>query len=60
MTPLWYFEELKISRTASYYDVTVDGNTVKDVAWYYPETFEKAKYIEGYIAFYKVSNIQWN
>ncbi|KAK7014092.1 hypothetical protein VNI00_019414 [Paramarasmius palmivorus] len=39
--------------TASYYDASVDGNTVKDIAWYYPSTFEKAKHIEGYVAFYK-------
>lgn len=39
--------------TASYYDVTVDGDTVVDVAWYYPRASEKAKNIEGYVAFYK-------
>ncbi|KAK7056647.1 hypothetical protein VNI00_002364 [Paramarasmius palmivorus] len=39
--------------TASYYDASIDGNTVKDIAWYYPSTFEKAKHIEGYVAFYK-------
>ena len=44
-------------RTASYYDVTVDGNTVQDVAWYYPKPLDKAKTIEGYVAFYKVSSV---
>lgn len=44
-------------RTASYYDVTVDGDTVADVAWYYPRASEKAKNIEGYVAFYKVCNV---
>ncbi|KAJ7855929.1 DUF427-domain-containing protein [Mycena olivaceomarginata] len=39
--------------TASYYNATVGDNTVKDIAWYYPSTFEKAKNIEGYVAFYK-------
>lgn len=39
--------------TASYYDVKIGNDTVKDAAWYYPETFDKAKNIEGYIAFYK-------
>ncbi|KAJ7695973.1 DUF427-domain-containing protein [Mycena rosella] len=39
--------------TAAYYSATVDGKTVKDVAWYYPETFEKANNIKGYVAFYK-------
>ncbi|KAF9465763.1 DUF427-domain-containing protein [Collybia nuda] len=39
--------------TASYYNATVNGNFIKDVAWYYPSASEKAKDIEGYIAFYK-------
>ncbi|KAJ7459665.1 DUF427-domain-containing protein [Mycena latifolia] len=38
---------------ASYYNATVDGTSVKDIAWYYPETSEKAKQIKGYVAFYK-------
>ncbi|KAI0643166.1 DUF427-domain-containing protein [Trametes meyenii] len=40
--------------TASYYDATIGGKTVvSDVAWYYPETKEKANNIKGYVAFYK-------
>ncbi|KAI5896702.1 DUF427-domain-containing protein [Schizophyllum commune H4-8] len=39
---------------ASYYNVEVDGNTIKDAAWYYPNASEKAKNIENYVAFYKV------
>ena len=39
--------------TASYYDVVVDGNTNSDAAWYYPETKDAAKEIEGYVAFWK-------
>jgi len=39
--------------TAAYYSVEVDGNTVKDVAWYYPTTKEKANNIKGFVAFYK-------
>ncbi|KAJ7043907.1 DUF427-domain-containing protein [Mycena alexandri] len=39
--------------TASYYNANVDGNSVKDVAWYYPNALDKAKNIEGYVAFYK-------
>ncbi|KLO17271.1 DUF427-domain-containing protein, partial [Schizopora paradoxa] len=39
---------------ASYYSVSHDGKTVKDAAWYYPETKEKANHIKGYVAFYKV------
>ena len=38
---------------ASYYTINVDGNKNKDAAWYYPETKNKAKNIEGYIAFWR-------
>ena len=38
---------------ASYYDVTVNGNTNKDAAWYYPEAKPDAKNVEGYVAFWK-------
>src|SRR5262245_23533563 len=39
--------------TASYYDLTVDGDTNRDAAWYYPETKDAAKEIENYVAFWK-------
>ncbi len=39
--------------TASYYDIVVDGETNGDAAWYYLETKEAAREIEGYIAFWK-------
>ncbi|NNC84194.1 MAG: DUF427 domain-containing protein [Flavobacteriales bacterium] len=39
--------------TASYYTVEVDGEQNKDAAWYYPETKDMAKEIEGYLAFWK-------
>ncbi|OJW81176.1 MAG: hypothetical protein BGO69_04560 [Bacteroidetes bacterium 46-16] len=39
--------------TASYYTLEVDGKENKDAAWYYPETKEAAKNIEGRIAFWK-------
>lgn len=39
--------------TASYYDVVVNGETNSDAAWYYPETKDAAKEIEGYVAFWK-------
>lgn len=39
--------------TASYYNIEVDGQVNKDAAWYYPTAKEKAKNIEGYIAFWK-------
>lgn len=38
--------------TASYYDVTVDGKTNKDAAWYYPDPSKLAEKIKGYIAFW--------
>ena len=38
--------------TASYYDVVVDGETNRDAAWYYPETKDAAKDVEGYVAFW--------
>ena len=38
---------------ASYYNVEVNGETNKDAAWYYPSAKEKAKNIEGYVAFWK-------
>ena len=38
---------------ASYYNIEVDGQVNRDAAWYYPLTKEKAKQIEGYIAFWK-------
>lgn len=39
--------------TASYYTISVDGKELKDAAWYYPAPKDKAKNIEGYVAFYK-------
>lgn len=39
--------------TASYYTVEVNGDRNPDAAWFYPQTFEKAKNIEGYVAFWK-------
>jgi len=38
---------------ASYYSVEVDGQVNKDAAWYYPTAKEKAKNIEGYVAFWR-------
>lgn len=38
---------------ASYYTIEVDGKVNPDAAWYYPETKEAAKNIEGYVAFWK-------
>jgi uncharacterized protein (DUF427 family) len=38
---------------ASYYSLRVDGEINQDAAWYYPQTKEAAKNIEGYVAFWK-------
>ena len=54
-----YFKESSTHTTcgwkgvASYFSVVVDGKENKDAAWYYPECKEKAKNIEGYVAFWK-------
>ena len=53
-----YFQESDLHTTcwwkgrASYYDVTVDGETRKDAAWYYPDAKDAAQEIKGYVAFY--------
>lgn len=39
--------------TASYYSVTVDGQTNADAAWYYPEPKDAAANIRGHVAFWK-------
>ena len=38
---------------ASYYTLEVEGQENKDAAWYYPTAKDRAKNIEGYIAFWK-------
>jgi uncharacterized protein (DUF427 family) len=38
---------------ASYYDVTVNGKTNADAAWYYPNPKDAAARIKGRIAFWK-------
>ncbi len=54
-----YFKESTTHTTcpwkgvASYYTIEVDGQQNKDAAWYYPTAKEKAKNIEGYVAFWK-------
>ena len=39
--------------TASYYTIEVNGQENKDAAWYYPQTKDAAKNIEGYVAFWR-------
>ena len=44
---------------ASYYDVTVDGETAKEAAWVYPVTKSPhAKPIEGYVAFWRGAQVE--
>ena len=38
---------------ASYYTVDVDGKVNPNAAWYYPQTSDRAKKIEGYVAFWR-------
>lgn len=39
--------------TASYYAVTVDGQTNPDAAWFYPTPKDAAKQITGHVAFWR-------
>ena len=39
--------------TASYYDITVNGKTNPNAAWYYPEPAKAAAQIKGRVAFWK-------
>jgi uncharacterized protein (DUF427 family) len=39
--------------TASYYTIEVNGEKNVDAAWFYPQTRDAAKGIEGYVAFWK-------
>ncbi len=38
---------------ASYYNINVGGKKNENAAWYYPETKDKAKHIENYVAFWR-------
>ena len=38
---------------ASYYSLTVDGQTNTDAAWFYPDPKPAANQIKGYVAFWK-------
>lgn len=54
-----YFKESTTHSTcpwkgqANYYTLEIKGETNPDAAWYYPQTKDMAKPIEGYIAFWK-------
>jgi uncharacterized protein (DUF427 family) len=38
---------------ASYYSIIADGSRNDDAAWYYPDPYDAAKDIRGYVAFWK-------
>lgn len=42
---------------SSYYDITVDGTTHSNAAWYYSEPKEKAAEIKDHVAFYGVVTV---
>ncbi|MFT6791521.1 MAG: hypothetical protein ACJA04_000723 [Cellvibrionaceae bacterium] len=54
-----YFKESSKNTTcpwkgkASYYSISVNGKTNEDAAWYYPNAGQKAKQIEGMVAFWR-------
>jgi uncharacterized protein (DUF427 family) len=39
--------------TASYYDVVVGDRVNRDAAWYYPNTSDAARQIQGRVAFWR-------
>ena len=43
---------------ASYYDVMVDGEVVRNAAWYYPEPKPAAAEIRDHVAFYGMVKIE--
>jgi len=44
--------------TASYYSLSVNGQTNPDAAWYYPTPKDAAKEIAGHVAFWKGVKIE--
>ncbi len=44
--------------TASYYTVEVDGESLANVAWYYPEPSDAAAEIKDHVAFYSVVTVE--
>ena len=44
--------------TASYYSVSVDGQTNRDAAWYYPDPKSKAEMVRDRIAFWRGVTVQ--
>jgi uncharacterized protein (DUF427 family) len=44
--------------TASYYTITVDGQTNADAAWYYPDPKPHAEHVRGRVAFWRGVDIK--
>jgi uncharacterized protein (DUF427 family) len=43
---------------ASYYDIVVNGQVVRNAAWYYPQPKPEAAHIRGHVAFYGMVKIE--
>jgi uncharacterized protein (DUF427 family) len=43
--------------TAKYYDITVNGVTLKDGAWYFPEPNEGFESVKDYVTFRKLDYV---
>ena len=43
---------------ASYYTVTIEGQTFDNVAWYYPEPKDAAAQIKDHVAFYPAVQVE--
>lgn len=44
--------------TAGYYDVAVEGKTLNNAAWFYPEPSRAASHIKDHVAFWKGVRVQ--
>lgn len=48
--------------TANYYDINLEGETLENAAWYYPEPLaagvEQVGDFTGYVAFYEMKGIE--
>ena len=43
---------------ASYYNLILDGEELKDMVWYYPDPSEEAKSVKDRIAFYQKDGLK--
>ena len=59
-----YFKESSLHSTcpwkgvASYYTLSVNGEEMPDVAWYYPQPSEAASNVKNYVAFYPAVKVE--